>query len=205
MRLNRRHKAGLFLVLVAAGLSLFLEASAKQTAGGVLIGLAVTWLLGTISLRALGVLCSLTVCAVGVCIATFPVWEDWKAYSNSLGEYGLALVDLRLAIASGGKTESSAAGSTKTVMLPERTQKWKRADVSESGAKFRSETTDETMLRAIEKDFLVPEPTFSIRASLRLHLGSFLIGFTLALAGLAGCGWYIWSARRAKQNQAAIA
>jgi hypothetical protein len=31
--LNRRHKAGLFVVLVATGLSLFFEASAKQTAG----------------------------------------------------------------------------------------------------------------------------------------------------------------------------
>jgi hypothetical protein len=36
--LNRRHKVGLFLVLVASGISLFFEASEKQTAGIVLAG-----------------------------------------------------------------------------------------------------------------------------------------------------------------------
>jgi hypothetical protein len=45
--MNRRHKAGLFLVLVATGLSLFFEASAKQTAGIIVLGMAATWVVGS--------------------------------------------------------------------------------------------------------------------------------------------------------------
>lgn len=46
-RLNRRHKVALFLTLVAAGVMLVLGASAKQTAGAVLLGLAFAWAFGS--------------------------------------------------------------------------------------------------------------------------------------------------------------
>src|SRR5579862_8383500 len=41
--INRRHKVGLFLVLAAAGASLLLEATAVQTVGVVLLGVAAAW------------------------------------------------------------------------------------------------------------------------------------------------------------------
>lgn len=272
LTLNRRHRAGLFLVLVAAGLSLFLEASVKQTAGIALLGLAATWLLGSLSIRALGILCSLTVFAVGFSVAAIPVWEDWQTWYGSFKQYTAAIEDLRLAISKAPvmeldkeplradqldtvqhptlgtlrfpkdmpyqerneaiknleksapkkksdegdwvdvappeaphalRIESNAAGPTKTIDLPESTQRWKRPNVSESGGEFPSKTPDETILLSIKRDFLLPEPTFSLGASFRLHLLTILVGFALAAAGLSGCGWYIRSAIRAKRNQAA--
>ena len=47
VELNRRHKAVLFLTLVAAGVSLVLGAVAKQTAGVALLGLAFAWAFGS--------------------------------------------------------------------------------------------------------------------------------------------------------------
>lgn len=294
--LSRRHQAGLFLVLVATGISLFLEASAKQTAGIALIGLAGTWLVGSLSVRALGILFPLTLFGLGVCLAALPVWADWKAYSESLGQYALAIEDLRLAIAEGAKedwfaqnapgqptdrfdfvahptlgklgfpknmpyeernkaidkleksapkekiwkaevTGQTAVGrwiyepslkwetvwppnyfkgtatrvpdgwmdvsTTKTIDIPESTRKWRRPDVSESGAEFPIETPDETILRSIERDFLLPRPTFSMGASLRLHLAHVLAGFILAAAGFTGSGWRIRGALQAKRKESA--
>ena len=63
--LNRRHKVGLFLVLVATGVCLFFEASAKQTAGVALLGIAFAWVLGSLSLLTLRFLCSIAAGAVG--------------------------------------------------------------------------------------------------------------------------------------------
>jgi len=261
--LNRRHQAGLFLVVVAAGVSLFLEASIKQTTGIALIGLAATWLLGSLSIRAFSILCCLTVFALGFSIAAFPFWEDWQAWNGSSKQYALAIEDLRLAIASapvqafdpdkfhqqylnapkrkngeeiweqvwppgapdtlpedfidkknpvpGASPQAppshlaSSPGSTKTIDLPESAQEWKRPNVKESGASFPSETPDETILRSIERDFLIPAPTFSLWASLRMHLLPILLGFALAAAGLSGCGWCIRSSRIAKRNQLAAA
>jgi hypothetical protein len=47
VELNRRHKAILFLTLVAAGVSLVLGAGAKQTAGVTLLGVAFAWAFGS--------------------------------------------------------------------------------------------------------------------------------------------------------------
>ena len=99
MVLNRRHKAGLFLVLIATGLSLLFEASAKQTAGVVLLGLAATWLFGSLSLRTLGIIACLLACASGLFIAAYPVEADWERYQITFREYAFAVSQLRVAIA----------------------------------------------------------------------------------------------------------
>jgi len=78
--LNRRHKAGLFLVLVATGLSLFFEASAKQTAGIVLLGVAATWLFGSVSLRTLGFTACSLACAVMLGSQKPSVHAPFRAY-----------------------------------------------------------------------------------------------------------------------------
>ncbi len=96
--LNRRHKVGLFLVLVATGLSLFFEVSAKQTTGIVLLGLAATWLLGCISLRLLWLLSSLLGCFVGSLVVGMPVVDDWKSFQESVQSYDRAVADLREAV-----------------------------------------------------------------------------------------------------------
>jgi hypothetical protein len=97
--LNRRHKVGLFLVVVATGLSLFFEASAKQTTGIALLGLAATWLLGSLSVRVLWLFSSLLSCAVGVALIVVPVLKDWNSLQVSAQNYDKAIADLRQAIA----------------------------------------------------------------------------------------------------------
>ncbi|HXA76347.1 MAG TPA: hypothetical protein VNV41_04380 [Candidatus Acidoferrales bacterium] len=92
--LNRRHKVGLFLVLVAAGLSLFLEASAKQTAGIILLGLAGAWLLGSLKLRTLWLVSSILACVVGLGIVAIPVIDDSNSIQYSVQSYDNALSDL---------------------------------------------------------------------------------------------------------------
>src|SRR5208282_5596425 len=95
LNLNRRHKTGLFLVLVAAGISPFFEASAKQTTGIVLLGLAATWLLGTVSVRLLWLLSSFLGCLLGIIVGGKPVVDDWKSFQESVQSYDRAVADLR--------------------------------------------------------------------------------------------------------------
>src|SRR5208337_814724 len=97
--LNRRHKAGLFLVLVATGLSLFFEASAKQTAGIVLLGSAATWFFGSVRPRTLGlIILASTACCAGLYLM-LPVWEEREFYYVQAAEYDQALLGIREAVA----------------------------------------------------------------------------------------------------------
>ena len=97
--LNRRHKAGLFFVLVAAGLSLFFEASAKQTAGIVLLGLAATWFFGSVAPRTLGLILASAASCVGLYLLIAPIWEERELYHTRNTAYDQALLDIREAIA----------------------------------------------------------------------------------------------------------
>jgi hypothetical protein len=97
--LNRRHKAGLFLVLVVAGLSLLFEASAKQTVGIVLLGLAATWFFGSVAPRTLGFILASAACCVGLYLVIAPVWEERELYHARNKAYDQALLDIREAIA----------------------------------------------------------------------------------------------------------
>lgn len=93
--LNRRHKAGLFLVLVAAGLSLFFEASAKQTAGIILLGLAAMWFFGSVRPGTLGLILASTGCCVGLYFVIAPVWKEHQLYRTRVQAYDQVLSDIR--------------------------------------------------------------------------------------------------------------
>src|SRR5712664_2313029 len=97
--LNRRHQAGLFLVLVATGLSLFFEASTKQTAGIIVLGLAGTWFIGSVALRTLGVILSLMTFCIGFYIAVLPIWNERESVLIEAQEYDSAVAEIRGAIA----------------------------------------------------------------------------------------------------------
>ena len=77
MKLNWRHKAGLFLTLVAVGCGLFLECSAKQAVGIALLGIAFAWLIGSLTPRAFSVTFAILICAVGLYVPVAPVWSDF--------------------------------------------------------------------------------------------------------------------------------
>src|SRR5579863_920624 len=96
--LNRRHKALLFLTLVAAGLSLLFGADAKQTAGVVLLGLATTWVLGGLSPRTIGLSTSILALLAGVSIAGLPVLLGWTSFRSETRSYNSAISDLTDAI-----------------------------------------------------------------------------------------------------------
>src|SRR5260370_41540287 len=96
--LNRRRKTGLFLVLVDTGLSLCLEARAKQTAGIVLLGLAATWFFGSVRLRTLGLMLTSAACCAGLYLTIAPVREERESYSAQAAEYDQALLDIREAV-----------------------------------------------------------------------------------------------------------
>lgn len=77
--LNRRERAGIFLVLVAVGISLLLNVSTKQATGIALLGIAATWLIGGVSLRTFRTICGLA-CVTGLGILAPVAWSDWRAY-----------------------------------------------------------------------------------------------------------------------------
>ncbi|MBI3403851.1 MAG: hypothetical protein HY046_00135 [Acidobacteria bacterium] len=97
--LNRRHRVGIFFLLVATGLSLFFEASAKQTVGIAFLGVATTWLIGSLSLRALGIIGCILVSALGLLIGALPVYEEWVDYVGRSKGYEMAVSELKEAIA----------------------------------------------------------------------------------------------------------
>jgi hypothetical protein len=77
--INRREKAGIFLVLVAVGISLLLNLSVKQVAGIASLGVAATWLVGGVSLRTLRAISGLAcLSAFGILIPV--AWSDWRTY-----------------------------------------------------------------------------------------------------------------------------
>jgi hypothetical protein len=78
-RLNRREKAGLFLVLVAVGIGLLLNLTMKQVAGIASLGIAATWLVGGVSFWTLRAISALA-CLAGLGILTPVAWSDWRAY-----------------------------------------------------------------------------------------------------------------------------
>jgi uncharacterized integral membrane protein len=51
MQLNRRHKVGLFLIIIIVGTGLVLDAGVKESVGIGLLGLAATWLIGSVRLK----------------------------------------------------------------------------------------------------------------------------------------------------------
>ena len=93
--LNRRHKVGLLFVVAGAGISLICDATAKQTVGFVLIGLACVWLLASLSLRTGGLFLS----AAGVSSLLAPVLTEWNSFRGRGAAYDAAVADLHQAAA----------------------------------------------------------------------------------------------------------
>jgi len=87
-KLNQRHKAALFLTLLATGVSLVLGVAAKQTAGIVLLGFAFAWALGSNNrlVHALFI-------AIGLILAIGPVFKDWYGQRNEMKEYRKSVAD----------------------------------------------------------------------------------------------------------------
>lgn len=98
MTLNWRHKAGLFLTLVAVGCGLFLDLSAKQAVGIALLGIAFSWLIGSLSARVLTAAFAIVLCGVGLYLAVYPVWSDRQSTTKSIVEYDVAMDDFQYAI-----------------------------------------------------------------------------------------------------------
>ena len=92
------------LKIVATGLGLFLDASMKQTAGVVLLGLAATSLIGSLGLRTLWFLSSVVVSGIGIFITAKPILEEWESFRSSSEVYARGLSDLHVAILLGRST-----------------------------------------------------------------------------------------------------
>src|SRR5215472_11481060 len=98
MTLNWRYRVGLFLTGMAMGCGLFLEVSGKQAAGIALIGVALSWLIGSLTSSTLGVSLAISVCALGLYVAVSPVWSDWNSTQKSAAEYYVAIGELQAAV-----------------------------------------------------------------------------------------------------------
>ena len=98
--INRRYKFGFFLTLVAVGLCLLFDASLKQTAGALILGVSAALLLGGLSVRTLQIIGCLIILASGVAIVAVAIsnWRD--ANEQAAHEYENAILDLKDAIAS---------------------------------------------------------------------------------------------------------
>jgi hypothetical protein len=83
---------------MAVGCSLFLDSSIKQTAGIAIVGIAFSWLIGSLTLRALSVACAILICAAGLYVGAAPVWSDWKSAQTLAAEYDVAISYLQTAV-----------------------------------------------------------------------------------------------------------
>jgi hypothetical protein len=63
--------------------------------GRLVAGLALTWLLGSTSVRFLGIAACLVVCVTGLILAILSVRNDWETYRISAQDYDAAIADLR--------------------------------------------------------------------------------------------------------------
>jgi len=98
MALNRRHRWALFVAIAATGCALLLDFTIKQTAGVALLGVAFAWLLGSVSLRALGLTFGILMMLLGLYLSAAPLWGDWRSVRESSAEYDFAITGLQAAI-----------------------------------------------------------------------------------------------------------
>jgi hypothetical protein len=93
--LNNRHKAGLFLTTVVAGLCLILGETVRETIGAIIIGCALTWAFGSTSK-----MLRISIGAIGFLILSVPFFaalidhhDAVKSYEKSLESFRSKLPD----------------------------------------------------------------------------------------------------------------
>ena len=218
MTLNRRHKAGLFLTLVAVGCGLFLEVSVKQAVGITLLGIAFSWLIGSLNPRALIVAVAVLLCAVGLYVAGSPVWLDWESTQRSASEYDVGITDLQAAIKGAVILDMSTAqpiqgtkpkgadpirdlGLVRTVKIPESAKEWMRPEAKPKGdwfvqnapeqRVFPNTMSDAEIVQFFRSSVLLPRPTFSLRPAVHAHAWSVFGGLALFASGLSILVWML--------------
>jgi hypothetical protein len=195
--LNRRHKTGLFLVLVGAGLALLTGAPWRETVGAALLGLAVTWLLGSPSLRALAFSLSLIGCLLGVSLVALPILNDWSDARRSARSYDSAVSAIRQAIAE-AQVEQIGGASRRVVTIPAAAKAWYgpwgHYDTS-TRLLYPADASDERIrLHMVSK--LLPRPAFSVRETLFSHRVPIGGGVSLLVLGLSGLAATLFRARK---------
>lgn len=98
VEMNRRHKVGLLLTLIAVGLCLLLDASLKQTAGVFVLSVAASLLIGGLKARTLQIIGCLTVSALGLLIIGARLLSWRGTTKQAAHEYDNAILDLNDAI-----------------------------------------------------------------------------------------------------------
>jgi hypothetical protein len=127
-KLNRRHKAALFLTLLAAGALLVWGAGAKQTAGGVLLGLAFAWALGSNNR-----LVHLSFVAVGLILGIGPALRDWYDHRSETRKYRESVAEFERRIPDLAKQYPAFSLS---VLMPKKPRL--KADIFDPVAEFKS-------------------------------------------------------------------
>jgi hypothetical protein len=202
MTLNWRHKAGLFLTVVAVGSGLYLELSVKQAVGIALIGVAFSWLIGSLTPRVLRVAFAILICAIGLNVGAAPVWSNWESIQTPASEYDLAIGELQSAV-------KSAACPTEgcIVTVPDSVQNWLRPGQGDwaSGERvsFPATMSKAEIMKAFEGKILFPRPTFSLRSAVRAHTWPVFGGLALFASGLSILGWLL-RRRRIEQTRLAM-
>jgi hypothetical protein len=213
LNLNRRHKAGFFLVVVATGLSLFFEASAKQTVGIVLLGIAATWLVGAMSPQALGfVSCSLC-CVIGLCMAILPILKVRDSclaasadYDRAVAEFGGAVAEADVgAIERQNQISRYGFVLDRDVQIPALAQKWLRPETEWPrgnillGISFPGAASESAILAEFKAMYLLPRPKYSLAAAIRSNRVPFFVGVALLTLGLVGfCGLWRWKRQESR-------
>jgi hypothetical protein len=212
MTLNWRHQASLFLTVVAVGMGLFLECSAKQAVGITLLGIAFSWLIGALSPRALVATFAILLCAVGLYVAVAPVWSDRNSVQRSAAEYDVAIADLQSEVSridlSAGLVPKSGKVSIpplppgfvldRPVTIPDSVQSWICPEQRSAGDWFTQNApelgfpetmSDAEIMKAFQTNILLPRPTFHPGSSVRAHAWSLVGGLAFFTSGLSILGW----------------
>jgi hypothetical protein len=200
------------------GCGLFLEVSAKQAAGIALIGFALSWLIGSLTLRSLAVAIAISVCALGLYVAVSPVWSDWNYAQKSTAAYDVAISDLQAAVKTArlsatlpadipppppgfiGEISVTIPDSAVNWLRPEEPGPWEQFRVKEQ-RRFPQTMSDAEVMQDFESNLLLPRPTFHLASSVRAHAWRVIGGLALFASGLWLLGWMFRRPRIEQQGQ----
>lgn len=180
--INRRHKAGLSLTLIAAGAVLLSVTNRYSAAwvvpeaiGVVLVGTGATWLIGSLT-GAHGLLFSILAFCIGLFLVAIPVWNQWQSYRAAFTNFQAeqkAKLDIGHA--------HTPTGSDGDLAL--RVRRVTNAMAARRGATTSAPDATERILDFWSSVPLEP-PTFSLKGSVASHPVSSAGGCALAIFGL---------------------